>query len=912
MRRLLRYYCLALFFGIGSGNLWCQINRPIEVLSHNTTSKGSSNTSSQIVRDPDGSVIVAWRSFRKGLPYSSIYLQKVDEKGEMEWEQDGTPVCPFPSNQSNFHIASDGYGGVVVVWEDHRNGSDRPSVYAQRINLRGEPLWGKDGLRICNQNGAQRNPKIVSDGKKSYYLVWEDGRGGGEETDIYGQRLDLGGRKTWAGDGLPICTSPKYQQNISLTSDENGDLFVVWEDFRNGIYWNLYAQRVSPRGEFLWGAEGLDVFSGVEENQHQPHVVSDGVGGLLFVYQRYSDETRGTDIYRGRLNARGDLVFHFATCYSQEEQLNPRIVRKGSKALLVWEDRRYGNWDIYGQMIRLSDGILEWGINGIPISKTPARERDPEVIGSVAYSYQVFSWVKEENGTKQIWVQKMDNIGNPLWGAEGKLLCSVSQQQEAPAIVSDESGGLWCSWTDKRSDEGSMVYLQRFDGKSYPLLGRSGLKLASEHDLVQAKVEGIKLQPARSGHFFVCWKDFRNGKLNPDIYLQKLDQKGVPLWRDGGIPICIAAGEQSRPVMVEDGVGGVVIVWADSRNGTDDDIYGQRVSSGGKMLWRYNGVRICGAKSSQTQISAISDGEEGVVLAWVDARSLAATGFDVYIQRVDHSGSSLWGKDGKVFINFPGLQTSPVLEPDGNGGAYMSWMDYRSDRSTIYVQHINQFGMNEWESGGRPLTSINANQRDPILRRNFQNDLVVIWQESRYGDGYEKLFMQCMTPNGRNLWGPTGKLVCNYPGRQSYPKMELDAYGNIYVSWLDQRTEELNGVRLISQKYNFDGYPQWKPDGVFLGENMTEYNPHSLIVDQEGRTHFVWNEKEYKGLRKSYTQTLNPQGQKKWDYSGKSLSKSESDQISPGIDINNDGKVLIIWGEGGGGISKTKIKVVYL
>ncbi len=883
-----------------------------EVLSHNTTSKGSSNGDSKIVRNEDGSVIVGWRSSRKGLLYSSIFLQKVDADGQPEWEGDGTPVCPFPANQSNFRMAADGYGGVVVAWEDHRHGSDQPSVYVQRINVRGEPLWGIDGLRVCHTKGAQRNPRIVADKEFGFYIVWEDSRNNAMETDIYGQHLDLAGKAGWMSSGLPISTSPRFQQNISLTSDEQGDLFVVWEDFRNGLFWNLFAQRINRKGEFLWGAGGLDVFSGVEENQHQPHVVSDGFGGLLFVYQRYSEETRGTDIYRGRLNANGDLMFHFATCYSQDEQLNPRIVRKGSKALLVWEDRRYGNWDIYAQMIRLSDGILEWGINGIPIIKSPYPERSPEVIGSASISYQVFTWVREVNGKKQIFVQKCDNIGERLWEAEGKLVCTIGDQQTSPAIVPDEQGGIWCSWTDRREKEGSMVYLQRFDSKSRHRLGAGGMRMGADHDQVQASVKGLELLGTRSGQFFACWEDFRNGKQNPDIYLQKLDKNGEPLWRRGGIPVCIAQGGQSQPQLVEDGVGGVIVVWSDTRKGSDSDVYAQRVNSTGKMLWRYQGIKVCSAPSSQTQVQVVTDGSEGALLAWVDARTLASTGFDIYIQRIDHSGGALWGENGKVFVNLPGLQTSPVLETDGDGGAYLAWMDYRGDRSTIYVQHINQFGMDVWESGGRRLTSRNDNQRDPILGRNFQNDLVVVWQEGRYGDGFEKLFMQCMTPVGTKLWGSNGKMVCNYPGRQSYPRLEFGEYGSFVVAWLDERTRKVNGVRLIAQRYNFDGVPQWKPDGVSIGDEMEEFNPYELRIDSEGQSYLLWNQNSGDGIKQVKLQMLTPKGEKKWNFSGKTLQKSPQNQEQPSIIVKNNGGKVIKWVENGEGTFKTKIKAIPL
>lgn len=902
--------CIGWIFGVLLFSpVFGQAPKPVDVLAHNTTSFHSANSASQIVRDEEGNVVTGWRSSRQGLSYSNVYVQKVSESGKTEWEMDGVPVCRYPANQDNFSLVSDGFGGVVAVWEDLRRGSDLPAVYAQRINLRGEALWGNDGLMLCNSKGAQRNPQVASDGANGFYVVWEDARVGINESDIYAQHLDLGGKYHWNKTGLPICTSPNIQQRITLATDEEHHLFLAWEDFRNGIYWNLFTQKLDREGTPIWGDGGLDIFSGVEENHQNPAIVSDGLGGLLFVYQKYSVETHGTDIYRGRLDARGELLFHFATCYSQDEQLNPQIVRKGSKAVLVWEDRRYGNWDIYGQMIRLRDGILEWGINGIPIVKTSADERKPKLIAALSYNYQIFAWLKRENGANRVYVQKCDNLGGRLWDPDGMPVCELSEEQREPAILADEGGGLWCSWTDRREKRYPNIYLQRINRHCEPTLRADGLRMGGKHEQVHGDVKGLQILAGRDGNFFVAWEDYRNGTENPDIYLQKVSPDGKSLWRRGGIPVCISPGEQSRPILVDDGVGGVIVAWADQRSFRDDDVYAQRISPWGKMLWRYNGVLVCGAPSSQSQISGVSDGQEGVLLAWVDARELAKTGFDLYIQRVNHSGEVLWKENGKPFVDLAGLQTSPVLESDGLGGAFISWMDYRGDFSNIYVQHINSFGLYEWEYGGRQIAPMATNQRHPVMARNFQDDLYLIWQEGRYGDGYEKLFMQCISPSGRKLWAPRGELVCNNPGRQAYPQIKADANGSFWATWLDERTMKLSGVRLFAQKFNMDGDPAWKADGVSLGESMEEYNDFDFVVCEDGAAYYCWTQKKEAGNAELHFQGVDPEGEKKWHYSLRSGTEKPVGQYSPAMDVNKDGKMLIIYGEGG---RKTGIKAIPL
>lgn len=815
-------------------------------------------------------------------------------------EMDGTPVCPYPANQDNFKMVSDHYGGVIVVWEDNRDGPDQTSIFAQRLNLRGESLWGREGLRICSSKGAQRNPRITSDNKQGFYILWEDSRTSINEYDLYGQHVDLGGRLHWRKSGMPICTSPDIQQNVAMKADSSGDLFVIWEDFRNGVYWNLFGQKIDRAGNLKWLASGLDIFAGVEENHHEPDIVPDDRGGMLFVYQKYSSSTRGTDIYRGRLNTEGELMFHYATCFSQDEQLNPLIIKKGSKAILVWEDRRHGNWDVYGQMIRLGDGILEWGINGIPIVKTGLDERYPVLIGSTTYNYQVFAWLTKGEKGNAIRVQKMNNLGEPKWDPAGIAVSSVSDNQSDPAIIADEKGGLFCSWTDRRNARFSPVEVQHVNGLGKPVFVSEGVKLGGNHTESQAEIRSLKVLATGDGYFFVAWEDLRNGIGNSDIYLQKVDANGKSFWRNGGIPVCYVPGDQSQPLLIDDGVGGVIVTWSDQRHGKGDDIYAQRVNRYGKVLWTSTGVKICDAPSSQSQIRGVSDGKEGAFLAWVDARSLKETGFDLYIQRVNHAGELLWRKNGKPFVKLPGLQTSPDLESDGKGGAYITWMDYRGSHSNIYAQHINQFGMYEWEEGGRCLVPMENNQRHPVMARNFQDDLYLIWQEERFGDSDAKLFMQCLTPSGIRLWTGSGLRVCQKQGEQSSPMTITDSYGNLWVSWLDDRYMDVSGVGLFLQKFEIGGEEEWTSFGIHLGERIVGIGTYSIKLDKDGRLLAAWVALDQTtGNQKVYFQTVTPEGNSTIGQTLVSPNEKETNQMSPAIEINESGEKVLIFLEKG-------------
>ena len=80
----------------------------------------------------------------------------------------------------------------------------------------------------------------------------------------------------------------------------------------------------------------------------------------------------------------------------------------------------------------------------------------------------------------------------------------------------------------------------------------------------------------------IAWQDNRNFA---DIYAQRLDVSGTPLWTANGVGVCTLGGGtiQQNPALVPNGFGGAVISWGDTRpSSAGFCIYAQGVSSTGQ------------------------------------------------------------------------------------------------------------------------------------------------------------------------------------------------------------------------------------------------------------------------------------------------------------------------------------------
>jgi len=73
-----------------------------------------------------------------------------------------------------------------------------------------------------------------------------------------------------------------------------------------------------------------------------------------------------------------------------------------------------------------------------------------------------------------------------------------------------------------------------------------------------------------------------------------------------------------------DGGEGAIAVWTLYRSRLDWDVYAQRVDSAGRLCWSDTGLAVCSGPTNVVSPVAVSDGEGGAIIAWLDDRGLYA------------------------------------------------------------------------------------------------------------------------------------------------------------------------------------------------------------------------------------------------------------------------------------------------
>ncbi len=428
-------------------------------------------------------------------------------------------------------------------------------------------------------------------------------------------------------------------------------------------------------------------------------------------------------------------------CTATGNQSNPTVIPDGVGGIIAtWEDSRGGYaTDIYAQRISAT-GALLWTADGVAVCTATNVQDSPSIVSDGAGGAIVAWRDNRGGGTYDIYAQRISATGTPLWTADGVALCTAGDYQGSPRIVSDGAHGAIVAWEDDRGGNAD-IYAQAISATGEVRWAADGVALCID-PFSQASPA---IESDRAGGAVVAWVDRRNGSTLADIYAQRVTSGGTPFWTGNGVKVCDAEGLQVDPVIASNATGDAIVAWYDWRSGTSTDIYAQRISAAGNVSWDSNGVALSIAARNQAVHSIASDGTGGAIVTWQDERS--GTSVDIYAQRVSAAGGALWTTDGVALCMLAGDQYRPKIAADGAGGATVTWEDYRNNAGDIYAQRVSANGEIQWTAGGVAVCALASSQQYPTIASDGAGGAVVAWEDHRNGQGAD-VYAQRIWANG--------------------------------------------------------------------------------------------------------------------------------------------------------------------
>lgn len=412
----------------------------------------------RIISDGKGGAIMTWEDGRPQQNIYDIYAQRIDANGSIKWPLNGAPVCTIVGTQNKPQIAPDGKGGAWIVWKDVRTGDN--DIMGQHLDSTGAMLHSSEGIDLVPAGlkaREQSDPVICVDGKGGIFVAFMDNiQGGNFDNQIMVTLVDSNGVEPWSGAGYlsPITrNSGMYQYSPAICTDQAGGAIVAWMWFLGGAsgYYDLFIQRVTNTGRLLWGKIGYGLCTATG-NQGIPVIDSDGLKGAVCAWGDY--RSKDVQVYTQRVDSGGTSKWPGGPVSTLPGTTDyPAIIGMGNgSAVVVWEDGRGANLDIYAQYYD-ANGVAKWTPNGVPVCTATNRQYMPYVTPDGSGGV-IIVWEDRRNGNlnSDIFAQRLDASGNALWAANGILVCGATNIQSAPVALADGNGGGIFAWEDYRAN----------------------------------------------------------------------------------------------------------------------------------------------------------------------------------------------------------------------------------------------------------------------------------------------------------------------------------------------------------------------------------------------------------------------------------------------------------------------------
>jgi len=386
----------------------------------------------------------------------------------------------------------------------------------------------------------------------------------------------------------------------------------------------------------------------------------------------------------------------------------------------------------------------------------------------------------------RIYVQHIGADGSMLWTVDGVPAGSMGEDQFAPAIASDGAGGAIVVWGDLRGSAGAICG-QRIDPNGIVLWAPEGHVICDE---TRAQ-EHPRILPDGQGGAFLVWHDGRVFNQE-DIYGQRIDPDGAPLWHPDGIPIHAGPGAERSVEIVPDGAGGFVAIATDL---SADVIHAARFAADASIVFAPRVIST--GPQNFPEIHAAPDGTGGAIVIW------RSTGNDLWGQRVDGNGDVHWnGGSDHAICTVVSAKPHSRIAADGAGGAYVTFTDWRSGTGVAYVQHLDAAGTRLWGDSALLVDDAGSSTPNPVVSAAEDGSAIVWWKAHEAADW--EIQAQKYLPDGAPQWAADGIDVSihQFYDAENFHIVPTGDTGSIAVF---ERDGGATGIDVIAKRLNDDG-----------------------------------------------------------------------------------------------------------
>jgi len=415
---------------------------------------------------------------------------------------------------------------------------------------------------------------------------------------------------------------------------------------------------------------------------------------------------------------------------------------------------------------------MSWDSNGLPIRQGVHIEWQRTVCPGEPGS-MIFVWSDTRYGSRNIFAQKVDSSGSLLWGTGGSDVTNLPGRQEDPVAITDGDGGAFIAWVDYRFDEEGDIFIQHVDNEGNRLMDNDGVALAR----IDGRHLSINMCTDSLGGVYVAWQDKRNF-LDDDIYGTHVSSDHQVVALASGIAIIEMNGTQGAKSLEYAGNNEATIIWSDTRSGSGNDIYCQKLNMDMDKIFADDGLAVAATADLETTPRTTYMTNDTSFIIWQSGTENT----DIFYNILTSNG--ILFTDAVQLCNFDSPKVSPRVKRNSLGDIFIQWIDYRSDPTdgNHYFQRITDSGGIVWDDNGVQLDP-SGDDHHARFSAGSSGEVFVYWERGTFPN--VDIMYQKIESDGTLLLDDA-LFISDATGYQSMPNVLVDDGNGAFVVFSDQ------------------------------------------------------------------------------------------------------------------------------
>ena len=236
-----------------------------------------------------------------------------------------------------------------------------------------------------------------------------------------------------------------------------------------------------------------------------------------------------------------------------------------------------------------------------------------------------------------------------------------------------------------------------------------------------------------------------------------------------------------------------------------------------------------------------------------------------------------------------------TVSPGNSGEAIFVWSDTRYGMRNIFAHKINQDGELLWGESGAVVTDLPGRQEDPVSITDGNGGVFIAWVDYRF-DEQGDIFFQHLDNNGDILLDPNGIALAQVEGKQITINMCTDSLGGVFVTWQDKRggvDDDIYGTHVSS-----DHEIVSPGTGVAIVTEGGNQNAKTIEYAGNSEAFIAWADFREGANADIYGQRLNISMENLFQVNGIPIAATEEQELKPRATFVENTTSFIAWKEG--------------